>query len=98
MTYAYAICGEDDIPNRRCKAFHLLRLDDDKSERPWHIVVVRWDKQFFGYINRCPHEGVNLDWERNQFLDPSGKRLICGKHSSLFDIATGTCIEGPCKG
>ncbi len=98
MTIAYAICGENEIPNRRGKAFSLLRVEEDKTEQPWHIFIVRWGKQVFGYVNRCPHDGVNLDWEANQFLDGSGKLIVCGKHGSLFELATGKCIEGPCLG
>ncbi len=98
MTIAYAICAAKEVPNRRGKAFSLLRVDENKVQCPWHIFVVRWDKQFFGYVNRCPHDGVNLDWEPNQFLDPGMKRIICGKHGSLFELETGRCIEGPCLG
>jgi nitrite reductase/ring-hydroxylating ferredoxin subunit len=96
--YAYAICGVRDIPNRRSKGFHLLRREADGIEKPWHILVVRWDKKLYGYVNSCPHQGVNLDWERNQFLDPNGTRLICGKHGALFEVDTGECVDGPCSG
>lgn len=95
---AYAICGFNDIPSRRAMGFHLVILDEDGSHRPWPIIVVRWGKQVFGYLNRCPHKGVNLDWDRNQFLDPSGIRLMCGKHGSAFELGTGRCVDGPCKG
>ena len=98
MSEIYAICGENDIPNRRGKAFQLLRVEDGQAAKPWYIFVIRWDKQFFGYVNRCPHEGVNLDWERNQFLESGGKRILCGKHGSLFELATGKCVEGRCVG
>ena len=98
MTIAYAICETTDIPNRRGKAFSLLRVDEDKLERPWHIFVVRWDKKVFGYVNRCPHNGVNLDWETNQFLEPGSNRIVCGKHGSLFELTTGKCTDGPCMG
>ena len=98
MTVAYAICATSDIPNRRGKAFSLLRVDENKVETPWHIFIVRWDKKVFGYVNRCPHDGVNLDWEANQFLDQGTRRIVCGKHGSLFELATGKCIEGPCEG
>ncbi len=98
MTVAYAICAAKDIPNRRGRGFSLLRVDEDKIERPWRVFVVRWDKQFFGYVNCCPHEGVNLDFEANQFLEPGCKRIVCGKHGSQFELATGKCIEGPCLG
>ena len=94
----YAICSLNDIANRRTKAFQLLRRAENGGERTFSIFVVRWGSQVFGYINRCPHGGVNLDWERNQFLDPSGLRLMCGKHGALFEIGTGRCVDGPCKG
>ncbi len=59
---------------------------------------MRWGKQVFAYVNRCPHDGVNLDWETNQFLDETGRLIVCGKHGSKFDLATGKCIDGPCLG
>jgi nitrite reductase/ring-hydroxylating ferredoxin subunit len=95
---AYAICSINDIPSRRARGFQLMIVDEDGAKRPWPIIVVRWGKQVFGYLNRCPHDQVNLDWEHNQFLDPLGLRIMCGKHGSLFEIGTGACVEGPCKG
>ncbi len=94
----YVICRLDDIPSRRARAFQLLRRAEDGSEKAFSIFVVRWGSQVFGYVNECPHDHVNLDWERNQFLDPNGLRLLCGKHGALFEIGTGRCVEGPCVG
>jgi len=94
----YVICALDDIPSRRAKAFQLLRCTGDGASRTFSIFVVRWGNQVFGYVNECPHNHVNLDWERNQFLDPSGLRLMCGKHGALFEIGTGRCVDGPCSG
>lgn len=95
---AYAICSIHDIPSRRAMGFNLMVVAEDGSHRPWPIFIVRWGKQVFGYVNECPHNKVNLDWERNQFLDSNGLRIMCGKHGSLFEIGTGTCVDGPCKG
>lgn len=95
---AYAICRLSDIPSQRATGFHLMVVAEDGSHKPFPIVVVRWGRQVFGYLNKCPHDGVNLDWERNQFLDPNGVRLMCGKHGALFELGTGTCLDGPCKG
>lgn len=95
---AYAICAMNEIPSQRARGFVLSRVDAQGGEQPFPIVVVRWGRQVFGYVNKCPHDGVNLDWERNQFLDPNGIRLMCGKHGALFELGTGLCIEGPCKG
>ena len=95
---AYAICSFNDIPSRRAMGFQLMIVAEDGSQRPWPIFVIRWGKQVFGYLNMCPHDKVNLDWERNQFLDGNGLRILCGKHGSLFEIGTGLCVDGPCKG
>ena len=95
---AYAICGMNELPSQKARGFHLMIVDDDGSQRPFPIIVVRWGRQVFGYVNKCPHDGVNLDWERNQFLDPGGTRLMCGKHGALFELGTGSCVDGPCKG
>ncbi|WP_342724072.1 Rieske 2Fe-2S domain-containing protein [Bradyrhizobium sp. B097] len=94
----YAICGFNDIPSRRATGFHLMVVDDEGNHRPWSIIVLRWGKKVLGYVNKCPHNSVNLDWERNEFLDPYGVRLMCGKHGSTFELGTGRCVEGPCKG
>ncbi|MBC7103298.1 MAG: Rieske 2Fe-2S domain-containing protein [Parvibaculum sp.] len=96
---AYVICELNDIPSRRARGFHLMRVGEGGTRRPWPIVVVRWGKQVLGYVNKCPHNEVPLDWERNQFLDPNnGTRLMCGKHGALFDLADGLCVDGPCMG
>jgi len=95
---AYAICGLNEIPSQKARGFQLMIVAEDGSHKPWPIIVVRWGRQVFGYLNRCPHDGINLDWERNQFLDQNGIRLMCGKHGALFELGTGNCVDGPCKG
>jgi nitrite reductase/ring-hydroxylating ferredoxin subunit len=95
---AYAICALDDIPSRTARGFQLMRVAEDGARRHWPILVLRWGRQVFGYVNKCPHDGVPLDWERNQFLDPNGLRLMCGKHGARFEFGTGACVDGPCKG
>ena len=94
----YAICRMNEIPSQKARGFQLAIIDDNGNQRPFPIIVVRWGRQVFGYVNKCPHDGVNLDWERNQFLDPNGLRLMCGKHGALFELGTGNCVDGPCKG
>ncbi|HKM64085.1 MAG TPA: Rieske 2Fe-2S domain-containing protein, partial [Acidisphaera sp.] len=97
---AYAVCRVADIANRRARGFSLLRIDPGADEGsggvPFHVVIVRWDRRVHGYVNRCPHQASNLDFEAGQFLDPGGTRLMCGKHGALFDVETGSCIDGPC--
>jgi nitrite reductase/ring-hydroxylating ferredoxin subunit len=98
-TIPYIVCSMSDIPSQRARGFQLMALDANGEASALPLVIVRWGKHVFGYVNRCPHHGVGLDWERETFLDPNyGNRLLCGKHGALFDIATGVCVEGPCRG
>jgi len=94
----FAICPVDFIPKQRCKAFTMVRQDDNLGQVPWNILIVRWGEAYYGYVNRCPHEKNPLNFEPDQFFDSMRKHLMCGKHGALFDIATGKCVEGPCEG
>jgi len=94
----YAVCGVEDIPNRRASPFVLARRDADGMVRPWPIFILRWGRHVRAYENRCPHQDTHLDWERGEFFDSDGTRIQCGKHGALFDLGTGECVEGPCAG
>lgn len=95
---AYVICALSDIPSQRATGFVLATVGDDNQPKALPIVVVRWGKKVFGYLNSCPHHGTRLDWERESFMDPNNLRLMCGKHGALFELGTGRCSDGPCKG
>jgi nitrite reductase/ring-hydroxylating ferredoxin subunit len=62
------------------------------------LVAVRRQGQVFVYRNRCPHRGVPLDWETDQFLDASASLIQCATHGALFLIESGECVAGPCAG
>lgn len=60
--------------------------------------VVRYQGQVRAYRNRCPHRGLELDWEEGRFFDAWGKALVCAVHGARYDPAGGRCLEGPCRG
>jgi len=62
------------------------------------LLVVRREGIAYFYINRCPHRGVPLEWQPDQFLDPSASLIQCATHGALFLIETGECVAGPCAG
>ena len=78
--------------------FAARGFDPGLPEYSHGIVVVRSDDEFLGYLNRCPHRGLPLNWLPDQFLDTTGKYLQCANHAALFDIADGFCVAGPCAG
>ncbi|WP_445115343.1 Rieske (2Fe-2S) protein [Acinetobacter sp. WZC-1] len=62
------------------------------------IVVIHRDGQYFGYENVCPHFSVQLDYREGEFSIYNNEVIMCAHHSALFNIQTGECIDGPCKG
>lgn len=62
------------------------------------LLAVRRDGIAYFYINRCPHRGIPLEWQPDQFLDSSASLIQCATHGALFLIENGECIAGPCAG
>ncbi len=85
----HLICAVDDIEEGQSKGFEL----GDRS-----IFVVKKDGALYAYHNRCPHLGVELEWQEDRFLDPDGALIQCSTHGALFLIEDGQCISGPCSG
>lgn len=70
----------------------------DRDGRAVSIFVVRQDDRVFAYEDSCPHAFAPLEMEPDRFLDLTGTALLCTMHGARFDIATGACVLGPCKG
>ncbi|WP_456293145.1 Rieske (2Fe-2S) protein [Pseudomonas sp. AK106] len=62
------------------------------------ILAVRRAGQVYVYANRCPHRGVALEWQADEFLDASASLIQCATHGALFLIESGECVAGPCEG
>lgn len=95
----YPLCSYDELPNRSAKAITLTGAGATGAVESLPLIVVRWDDQVYGYINRCPHASVPLD-ERvpGRFFNPEHSYLICDRHGALFEVDTGECFDGPCQG
>jgi nitrite reductase/ring-hydroxylating ferredoxin subunit len=63
------------------------------------IVIIRTETDdFFGYVNTCPHEGIWLNFGAGEFFNSDHTFLKCGRHGAEFEIDTGACVTGPCRG
>ncbi|MBZ0345038.1 Rieske 2Fe-2S domain-containing protein [Acinetobacter baumannii] len=86
------LCDLTEFDNQKCfKVGHPIKAD--KS-----IVVIKGDDSFYAYENVCPHFSVQLDYKPGVFNTYQNKHIMCAHHSAMFDIVTGKCIEGPCRG
>ncbi len=60
--------------------------------------VVRYDRQYFAFLNKCGHIAVQLDYMPGEFFSDDGQRLICSTHGAEYAPDTGACLGGPCYG
>jgi len=96
MDELFVICRAGEIADGQISSFALTRAEDKTT--PWRIMVSRKGNNFYGYVNDCPHQGGRLDVNPGEFLDEDGNFIECGRHKAMFDIDTGACFIGPCKG
>ncbi|MNR89027.1 Rieske [2Fe-2S] domain protein [compost metagenome] len=60
--------------------------------------VVRYNGVAYGYLNRCAHIPIELDWNEGEFFESDGRYLICATHGAIYAPETGRCEGGPCRG
>jgi nitrite reductase/ring-hydroxylating ferredoxin subunit len=60
--------------------------------------VVRYNGVARGYLNRCAHVPIELDWVKGEFFESSGLYLMCSTHGAIYDPESGHCSGGPCRG
>lgn len=64
--------------------------------QPARAFVLRHGGQLRGYINRCAHVPVEMDWRPGDFLDADKRFIVCSIHGASYDPADGRCAGGPC--
>jgi len=75
-----------------------IRFDVDDGGEEVNAFVVRYRGRVVGYLNRCAHVEMELDWVAGQFFDADGETLLCATHGAAYDPASGRCVGGPCVG
>jgi len=81
------------LPSYSAKEF---TFDSDTSAL--NIFVININRNYFAYLNRCPHTGVTLNWQPDQFFDIENHFIQCSTHGALFRFDDGYCVRGPCVG
>lgn len=69
----------------------------DGAERRYLMLFRRGD-EVVCYDNVCPHQGRGLNLAPDRFYFTRVGWLMCAHHGASFDLDTGACVEGPCRG
>lgn len=86
------ICPSDALVS----AGRGVRFEVDYFGAPAPAFLVRHEGQVYGYLNRCAHVAMELDWMEGRFFDASGRDLLCSTHGAVYEASSGKCLGGPC--
>ena len=75
-----------------------VRFEVEYFGDPTPAFAVRQGGRVHGYLNRCAHVAMELDWQEGVFFDSNGRDLVCATHGAVYDAASGRCLGGPCHG
>ncbi len=87
------LCRLAELPDGGGKGFWF-----GSDVNRYGVFVLRRGDSILAYENSCPHRGTPLDWQKDRFLDITGRLILCATHGALFRIADGFCVSGPCAG
>ncbi|GHE30411.1 Rieske (2Fe-2S) protein [Vulcaniibacterium thermophilum] len=62
------------------------------------LILYRDGDRVRAWFNVCPHAGRRLDWAPGRFLRSRDGHLVCAAHGAAFELPTGECVAGPCRG
>lgn len=74
-----------------------VRFEVEYFGQPAPAFVVRYRGKVHGYLNRCAHVAMELDWQEGVFFDSGGHGLLCSTHGAAYDPSSGRCLGGPCN-
>ncbi len=75
-----------------------IRFELQWGTKQLAAFAIRSNGKVYAYLNNCPHQGTELDWQEGEFFDESKVYLMCATHGAAFFPDTGYCCGGPCKG
>ena len=94
MSQLIKISKNNQLSTLECKTLEVLH----RTEMLELILLCDADGEMRVYLNKCPHTGVNLNWQPNQCFDHAKEYVICSLHGALFQPEDGLCVYGPCLG
>jgi nitrite reductase/ring-hydroxylating ferredoxin subunit len=91
---ATLVCASGQL----CDGGMGVRRDAIYLDGPATVFFIRYGGVVHGYLNRCAHVPMELDWAEGQFFESSGLYLMCATHGAVYAPDTGRCVGGPCRG
>ena len=87
------LCQTDEIAEYQTKGF-TVEIGEDSLD----FFLLKQDGHIRAFLNFCPHLGIPLNWQPDEFLSFEGTHIQCSTHGALFQLEDGYCFSGPCRG
>jgi len=87
------VCPAVDIQNNQSIKF---TVPGEKYDREGFLI--KFKDKLKAFFNECPHIGLALDWDDNDFFSNDLTKLVCKNHGAEFNPHDGDCTAGPCTG
>lgn len=98
LTHKIHRTGDRLVRSSDLESGGTMVLSIDWQGREEQIILHRAEEGHVGYLNRCRHLAVPLDYGDGDVMDASGKLFQCRTHGALFRPKDGLCVAGPCQG
>ena len=85
------LCKQQDLTEDKARGFTIGQKPENLE-----LLLVKKDGQIYAYKNHCPHLGITLNWQEDEFLSLEKTHIECSTHGALFNLGDGHCIAGPC--
>ena len=87
------LCALTDLPEPGARNFVL-----EIAGKHFHGFVVRRGDEVTGFVDSCPHTGLPLAKQLDDYLTDDASLIKCDWHGALFQPEDGLCVGGPCAG
>ncbi|WP_354678687.1 Rieske (2Fe-2S) protein [Cupriavidus plantarum] len=98
MDRARRVCASGELADGGIGVRFTVAVAARDAMRDAGAFVIRYDGVAHGYLNRCAHVPMEMDWQEGQFFDSAGLYLMCATHGAVYAPDTGHCVGGPCRG
>lgn len=87
------LCQTNELEEYQTRGF-TVEIGDDSLD----FLLLKQDGEIRAYLNFCPHLGIPLNWQPDEFMSMEGTHIQCSTHGALFQLEDGYCFSGPCRG
>ena len=69
-----------------------------EARKVFPLMITRRGDRLHAYVNVCPHQFLPLDGYSGEFINADERHIMCIHHAAIFDVTSGACTGGPCRG